>query len=422
MSDDNKIIQLHGKAGNKPLPLPEQSMVERPLATDRAEFYEGLSALGIEYNFSTNGFYRRSEGSKIRQKLTPEELVLLIFHDHLISVGDNRLSKETITDYLRLWALSEERKILDAVRARLAPVDRDRGAKAVDYMVDTLCSAGHDYAKTAIRQFVWQVRNKLFKGKVPSTIIMPVLQGKQGCGKTTAITKLISHLEPLTLTWSFDQIADSREWFALERYYIAYIEELAGARGKKQIDNLKSVITGKSKNPRKMRENFNPLIDNNICFIGDTNHGVAEIINDSTGARRFWEIRCKPKMNFDAMLSIDLIGIWGCVHEDDSCPWRADPGLEERERLQDEKLTKPSPIKLWVLEREYKPAGKGQGAVYPCDELYADYKQFCRERQLCSVDMNAWSQHLSKQLDWPKSDRLKGKRVRYLVVPCQNKA
>ncbi|HUX79986.1 MAG TPA: toprim domain-containing protein, partial [Alphaproteobacteria bacterium] len=79
----------------------------------------------------------------------------------------------------------------------------------------------------AISHFIWQVKRKI-KGLPIENHMMLILHGAtQGKGKSVAMKKLIGVLGDLAKPGDLSLCTDKRDWDALERYYIIYMDEMA---------------------------------------------------------------------------------------------------------------------------------------------------------------------------------------------------
>lgn len=175
----------------------------------------------------------------------------------------------------------------------------------------------YDLTKSVLMHWLWSVKVKMMFG--PSKVVhhlMPILYGKkQGSGKSTAIRRLLGPIEDFTLSAKrLTDIADPREAALFKDNYAVVIEELAGAQ-KADIEQLKTVITESEVSFRRMRTNFNETVDQNSMFIGTSNKPIEDMIKDSTGMRRFFEIKVKDRLDWESINSIDYTLLWKSIDE-----------------------------------------------------------------------------------------------------------
>ncbi len=164
-----------------------------------------------------------------------------------------------------------------------------------------------------LAHFIWQIKRRLADKDVVYHI-MPILFGAQGGGKSLALQKLFKPLTHLTLELTLTEVTDARFYFALNQNYVAVLDEMAGAR-KTEVENLKKQITASYNDVRKLNTNIVTKIRQNASFIGTSNRPVNELIFDSTGSRRFYEIKALDLLDWEAINSIDYTELFRGVNE-----------------------------------------------------------------------------------------------------------
>ena len=241
--------------------------------------------------------------------------------------------------------------------------------EALTRWIDAVCCEGHELTQTVIRHWIWLVKRKLLGMQVENHIC-PIFYGKSGGGKSIEALKFIEPLQSVTSEQELHQICDERHFGELARHYIIYIDEMAGAE-RAQLESLKSLIT-RSHVPYHVfytqRREKGPQ---NASLIGSSNRQVVEVIRDSTSARRYWEIRCRDKLDWDALAKIDRRTIWASVDPRAPSPLKGEI-LHEIQDLQHHKLRMRPPQELWAEEMELE---QGETAV-PIDQLWAAYKKY----------------------------------------------
>ncbi len=168
-----------------------------------------------------------------------------------------------------------------------------------------------DIAITA--HWMWQVKNKMLD-KAPSYHVMPILYGKQGGGKTVAMTKLIAPINNFRLNISLDQMTDDRYFKSMAENYVIVFDEMQGAE-RADIDALKKQVTIEYNDYRPMGTNEVYKVKQACSFIGATNRPVAEQIVDGSGMRRFWQLNCQDKLDWDVITSLDYVAMWKGIDE-----------------------------------------------------------------------------------------------------------
>lgn len=164
-----------------------------------------------------------------------------------------------------------------------------------------------------LKHFVWQVRRKLFGFQV-NNHLMPVLYGPQGSGKSRAIEKLLAPLSSLVLQTTVGEITDERLQPQLAYYYVAFLDEMAGAK-KADIEALKRIVTAPTIKVRKLHTHDLIPILQNCTFIGATNKELRSQIKDSTGMRRFFELGTLKRIDWEAINKVDYLKLWKSIDE-----------------------------------------------------------------------------------------------------------
>lgn len=225
-----------------------------------------------------------------------------------------------------------------------------------------------------IKHFLWQICRKA-KGLKVTYHMMPIFSGQQGDGKSEAIKKLISPIKGLTISGqSVHYITDQNNYKAMSQNLCIFTDEMARC-STVDIERLKQVITGDDLNYRVFHTQENGFADQNCTLIGASNKEFRELIQDTTGVRRFLPYRCKPHDNNEerrarwaAMDSIDAALIWSAINENQEEPYLMEVYDELREFQ--ESLRTPGSIEEWLSDTELKP---GDFRI-PLSDLYSAYK------------------------------------------------
>lgn len=408
----------------EPLPelvIPDDGGIRTDMLTPsyaEQEFRDELVRQGITYVYKRGSYLMQAADGG-----TPEEYEMGLLVDSLIARGAATI-KDTSVDmvcrWLRLWTHDQQRITMDAVRDKIRYVDRAKGKEELRKWINAVCREGNELSEVIMEQWIWTNRVKLFRR--PEDVvehIMPVLQGKQKSGKTTAIRKLLDVIDPLWRKWDFSQILDERHHLTFKRCLVGYVEELAGGRDA-AIDKLKGIITQPEAPVRLFHTQNIQVIPMLTNFIGDTNKTVKDVIKDETGARRFWEIRCKDKLDWEVLNDIDHAAIWGCVSEHDQAPVLASPHYDEISRLQYDKIRHRNSLEEWADEWGGTPGD----VLVPLTSLYALYREYCRDAGLYSdLGRSAFSRAMKARGFEIKVARVNKLSTRCLLcTPPQTKA
>lgn len=234
-------------------------------------------------------------------------------------------------------------------------------------------AANLDLYTAVVAHFVWQVKRKIFNLQVDNHL-MPVITGKQGSGKSTAISKLVSPIKTYSVSLDVSAAGDQREYFYFHSNYVCFFDELAKAH-RTDIESLKKLITSPKLTYRILGRNENTEAYNVCTFIGATNGKVDDMIYDPTGMRRFIEIPGLDQLNWEVINLINYESLWKSVDENASSP--IVPYLPKVKELQ-ENIRALDTAEEWIAENEIQfseelPVNKRYFNPSPAD-LYSLYR------------------------------------------------
>jgi hypothetical protein len=195
--------------------------------------------------------------------------------------GLRRIGRDIVDQGVNLYAFSEERNEL---KEYLKSLEWD-GQRRLDTWLIEYCGAGASaFVREAGRCWLIAAVARAFE---PGTKFdhMLVLEGDQGIGKSTVF-------EILAGPW-FDELGkfdgkDSAE--KLAGVWIVEIAELAGLN-KSDVETVKSFLTVRAD---RYRPPYGRRVEEypRTCVFGGTTNADT-YLNDSTGNRRFWPIKCQ---------------------------------------------------------------------------------------------------------------------------------
>lgn len=164
-----------------------------------------------------------------------------------------------------------------------------------------------------MQHFLWQIKRKMYAKKVVYHLC-PMLFGAQNGGKSTAVSKLLGPVNDLAINLPPNEVTDPRTAKTLSDRFVCVFDEMSGM-GRVDMEAFKRVITDEYVSYRPMRTNDSRRVKQNTTFIGLSNKSLSENINDSTGMRRFVEIHCLDKINWDLINNTDALAIWKSINE-----------------------------------------------------------------------------------------------------------
>jgi len=221
-----------------------------------------------------------------------------------------------------------------------------------------------------IAHWIWTVKRKGFDRPVKHQI-MPVLYGPQGGGKSRSLENLIKPIENFRLTIGMNQLDDERIYDSLSNNFVILFDELQGVE-RADMNALKRQITSTHNSYRKLYGHEVLIVPMRCGFIGATNKPIAESFSDSTGMRRFWELNCQSKIDWEAVNNIDYTELWKGVDESLEDGYLTGDALQQvLEKQQD--LVNKDDIEEFLLDNIMWSKGESLTLEIGSAELFEEY-------------------------------------------------
>ena len=258
-----------------------------------------------------------------------------------------------------------------------------------------------------IVHFLWQVKRRSSDLSV-SHDLMPILVGRQGDGKSVGVKYLCAPLRELTRPVNAEALTDDRHKEGLAEYHIGIWDELAGG-SKADVQALKSVITADVVSYRELSTHTINILPKRITLIATSNDDVSDIITDTTGARRFYQLVSRGRHDIEVgpdagrdswtvISHLDYELLWAAVHQEDPPPFDGASGvIRDRQAT----LVHTDNVMLWLQGEQFdevtvvesdRPFGSidspanhiiiprlVQGGRELCDHTYRRYSRWCRQ-------------------------------------------
>ena len=240
-------------------------------------------------------------------------------------------------------------------------------------------SALDDEYQAAFEHFIWQIKRKLADLPVDYHLMI-ILHGKQEGGKTSFLEGLLEVLPKwLWGSYRLSDLQDERAIPGIAERYLQFYDEMEGAT-KIEIENLKNHITAKERFFRPMGTNKSVGIKNRGTCIGASNLKLADLINDDTGMRRFLQINCADRLDWDSINQINWSHVWRSV--DHTKPSPIMPFRDRVKALQKQ----PHSVDAWlaagidiepIMASADDPEHYMGTARYSANALHKCYREWC---------------------------------------------
>ncbi len=247
----------------------------------------------------------------------------------------------------------------------------------------------------AVLHWLWIVKRKLAGMPVDRHLMLVLTGSAQGTGKSTAVKCLCSELAELfDPTVTAEVINDERNAPVLAQRAVGLWDEMQGIRGA-DITRLKHLITTEDVSYRPMRTNSRYSVPMLMTFIGTSNESIADLVRDTTGMRRFYELAVPGRCDWDVINDIDYALIWQAASEEADSPLTGKEVLVEAVQSQ---LRHRDGVSLWLDEETFKartvPSPDGGGSIFlperdptteviPTSELHLRARLWCVRYQEC---------------------------------------
>lgn len=316
--------------------------LHKPLVTTEREWVRcWLLNNGAQYDYKSGGL--TINGEVRDRQIILKEMNLDCSEDPTMAGGHDR---KLISDAFDVWVSRRPLDYIKQFKTTMTYVKSEHDLVAK--YVHAVTGRSDELDIAVMRHFIWQIRRKLFGLEVVHHL-MPILYGRQGSGKSKALERLFKPMETLlTKPRDLTQLTDVRSQARFNKYFICFIDEM-GQAAKADSATLKSTITDSMVDWRPMGTNDDASKSNNCTFIGASNESVSDLIRDTTGLRRFYELVCAEATDRETINNMDYDALWRSVDETQDAPIL--PLLDKLTTVQ-QQSTAINPIDMWFEEQE----------------------------------------------------------------------
>ncbi len=180
---------------------------------------------------------------------------------------------------------------------------------------------------------IWLKNIKLtYEGKMRPNPIFPIIYGKQGVGKDYYIFRFLTSVIPseyILYDGTVKTITDERKFFELENALVMLFPEMQKF-DKADTNAIKSFITSPKLSYRVLASHKRKEFANLTNCIGSTNKEFDEIFRDTTGERRFVQLKLLDTLTLDDVKNV----IVERYKKDSSCLYKTvDPGYDFKDEV-----------------------------------------------------------------------------------------
>ncbi|KRM18918.1 prophage Lp3 protein 8, helicase [Ligilactobacillus hayakitensis DSM 18933 = JCM 14209] len=236
----------------------------------------------------------------------------------------------------------------DPVKNRIEAVEWDKQERVAKYFIDHLGAENNDYIKQVTVTWFKGMIARIYEQEVKFEVV-PILTGKQGIGKSTAISRLM----PDYFVDDLGSLGTNKDdLLKLENACIVELAELS-ALTNTQLEKTKSFISQTKDNYRRPYQSLNEVHYRNCVFIGTTNS--TDFLKDKTGNRRFYPIECNkdnitsPIFNVHEEEILQVLAESKVLYEQDKTLYLS-PEIMKQAELEQEKYKEEDPLQDLITE------------------------------------------------------------------------
>ena len=171
------------------------------------------------------------------------------------------------------------------------------------------------------------------------------------------------------------QLTDERRFFSYDENFVATLDELSKI-GQADFNKVKNFITSSFLTPRVLGTHSTPQIKQNVTIIGSSNFPLNEQIFDTSGMRRFYEIRVNREISQAISEGINYLAVWKSIDEEGPSP--IIPFLDQLAQHQEAMRTKDT-FELFFEEFCIDPTKPLNYRVLIRDVMYKKFKEWAKE-------------------------------------------
>lgn len=223
-----------------------------------------------------------------------------------------KFTSESLKNALEMYMLRKPTMFKDKIVTQLKHVDGLEFTQLQNWLIGVTGSCNPIYLGV-MKHFMWQVKRKM-NGQDVVNHLCPILFGAQGCGKSTAVKRLLAPIADMTMKQQPKESVDLRNSAALNTHFVVFWDEMPQME-KVDLASLKDIVSSELVSFRPLYTNNSKKVLQNCTFIGASNFCVADNIKDNSGGRRFAEIICSDKSDRKLINTIDYVEMWQSIDE-----------------------------------------------------------------------------------------------------------
>lgn len=215
---------------------------------------------------------------------------------------DLLFSKDIIGDSIIVVAKQQR---INPVKDRIEKLKWDGKSRVATYFIDYLGAEDNEYTRGVTTAFLVGAIKRIYQPGCKFELV-PILEGKQGLGKSTAVRILF----PAKFNDSQAGLGRTKDDY--QQLIGSWVIELAelSAMKRTDVEKTKNFISAQSDTYRGSYGHYNLPHPRQCVFIGSTNQ--SDYLKDETGERRFYPVKCgvnAPTKNVFKYDDVDVLQV-----------------------------------------------------------------------------------------------------------------
>ena len=198
------------------------------------------------------------------------------------------------------------------------------------------------------KALIWKIKTQLITNKqIKIQFPMPVLfSTKQGLGKSYFNKLLCEPLGELSIERDISVLNDENNSKLFKDMLLINFDEMA-SQTKESLTNLKSILTKDDIQFREIYTANQITVKKMFCSVGSSNKSLHEILNDTTGSRRLWQVSL-IKSIYKTIHSIDFLELYREVDHNKPCELMNDECYTKIMDIQQSTQRKKDIVEYWI--------------------------------------------------------------------------
>jgi len=322
-----------------------------------------------------------------------------IFETYKVYCRINKLkrknfSEKNISSQFELLSEKKWESLRDDLRAVLS---LEKDAATFDLLLETLTfaicgkihmpdSLEYKLAKAFLAHWAWQVMRKLHYGaksikRFGNESMLVLYSPEQKNGKSVTVNKLTHTFDTLGFCWKadFSRLEDSFSMRNLALNYIVIFDEMARASAS-NMSKFKHIVTEEDTMFRGMYTQKEHKMPKLCSMIGTTNTTCRMLFNDTTGLRRFHEIRVNGLdvggIDLITLDTFDFAKFLKLVPAQREISPLFDYITEADLRKYENWMRPRHVVELWLEDTEYTVSDQKGSILLPLSTLYDNFSSW----------------------------------------------